>query len=374
VGTILSKKQIKKQVKDFLKDKSQKKLEIEVPKNFSINWIRNPVSVWFRKVFLAILSKVPPMHVKTGLVAMMGYRFEHDVCLPGFIGIDPYFPELITLKRGVLVGGLSTIKPWTVDKGKLTLGRIVCEKRVLLAGWTTLLPGAHVNENTITGVKSVITEEIPKDSFVIRNNKVIKTWSKEEVERHFGHSKHDPKYARKVKKLTDDFRRDKEKRLVRFRNDGSRLNAGCDWWRARPVWQIYWNGLWMELNLLMPFQPMRKLCLWIMGVRWGKNFKLGKKVTFDHIYGDTIRIGNNVSIGDYTFMDGHEYTASETVYGKTIVRNNVKIGKRCWVRGGATIGDHAVIKNDSDIMKDVGEKEIWQGSPAKLVEDESGKD
>jgi len=360
-------KEIKVKVKEFLKDPSKKKIELGVPSDFSIYWIRNPLAVWFRKFALLILSKVPPMHIKTWLFRLSGYDFKRDVCLPGYIFIDEYFPELITLEEGVLVGGMATIKPWTLENNKLVLGRIHIARRVLLAGWAKVLAGVTINENAIIGIKAVLTKDVPKDSFVVGDNRIIKTWSEEEIERHFGKSKHDPNYAKKVRKLTKKFRKDKNLRHISFRNDGNRLNAGCDWWRARPVLRIYYNGIFVELAHLCPFQSIRKFLFWMIGVRFGKKFRLGKKVYFDHIYGSTVRIGNNVTIEDNVFMDAHEYTASETVYAKTIVKDNVTIKKGCWVRGGVTIGNNALIEENSDVMKDVGDNEVWGGSPAKLM-------
>lgn len=364
---------IRKQVNEFLADTSQRTIKIKIPSDFSLSWIRNPFLVGFRKVMILILSKVPPMHLKTWIFQQLGYDFGRDVCLPGFIGIDPYFPELISLGEGTLVGGFTQIKPWKLEKGTLTLGRIYCAPQTLFAGWTRLHPGAHINEHTITGVKSIIDTEIPKDSFVIKHNKVIKTWSKDEIERHFGKSNHDPKYVQKVKRLMRKFRYDPKERRVTFRNNGKRLNAGCDWYLAKPVWIIYWKGFFVELSRLLPFEPLRKLCYWIIGVRWGKNFRLGRRVYFDHIVGNFVRLGDNVTLEDDVFMDGHEYTVSETVYGKTVVGNNVTIKKGSWVRGGATIGDNVVIEADSDVMKDVASGERVAGSPAKPVEKEERK-
>lgn len=110
----MNKKVLKQKVNEFLKDKTKKNIILEVPSNFSIYWIRNPLGVWFRKLVLLILSKVPPMHIKTWLFNLIGYDFKRDVCLPGYIYIDEYFPELIRLDEGVLVGGYVAIKPWTL--------------------------------------------------------------------------------------------------------------------------------------------------------------------------------------------------------------------------------------------------------------------
>ena len=361
-------KSIKKEIKLFLKDSNKKKLEIKVPKGFKINSICNPFGLLFRKIMIAILSKVPPMELKRWIFVMMGYDFRKDVCLPGFIDISPYFPKLMCLDEGVLVGGYTKINTYTLKDNILTLGRIHVKRRVLLGGMTTVNPGVTIEEGTLTGMNAIVTKDVPKDSFVIKQDVILATWTDEQREKYFGESKHDPNFAKKVRKLTRKFRKDKKIRKIEFRNDGKRLNAGCEWWRARPVLRIYYNGIFVELAQLCPFEFGRKLLYWFMGQNlFGRNINLGKKVVFDHIYGDMVQVGRNVVIEDGVFLDGHEYTTSETTYGRTIIEGNVVLKKGSYVREALTVGEGAVVEENSFAMKDIGPGEIWKGAPAKLV-------
>ncbi len=347
---------------------AERLFEITVPNNFNINYLCNPVSLIFRKIIIAIMSKVPPMEIKRKMFCWMGYNFEKDVCLPGYIDISPCFPKLISLDEGVLVGGMTTINTASLQKNKLLIGKVHVKRRVLLGGLTTLNPGAVINENCLTGMNSIVDIEIPKNSFVIKYNKVLATWSKKQLDKYFHISKQNPKFGEKVRKITRKFRKDKSLRKVEFQHDGNRLNAGCDWWRARPVTRIYYNGLFVELALICPFEFGRKLLYWCMGQNlFGKNIKLGKKVLFDHIYGDFQKIGKNVIFEEGALIDGHEYTTSETVYAKSIIEDNVVIKKGAYVRAGLTIGRNAILEKDSFAMKDIGPGEIWKGAPAKLV-------
>ena len=89
---------------------------------------------------------------------------------------------------------------------------------------------------------------------------------------------------------------------------------------------------------------------------------------FDHIYGDYLTIGDNCIIEVDVFFDGHEYTTTETVYGRTIVGNNVHFKKGSYCREGLTVGDNAVIEENAVLLKDAGSGETWTGAPAKKVE------
>jgi len=361
-------KEIKKEIERFTVSSKKGKIQIKVPKGFKIRSVCNPFGLMFRKTMLLILSKVPPMEVKRKFFCLMGYNFGKDVCLPGYINITPYFPRLVKLEEGVLTGGMTTIYTHSLKNNVLTIGKVVVKRRVLLGGLTTIYPGVIIEENVLTGMNSLITKNVPKNSFVIKKDIILKQWSEDERERFFGESKNDPNFPKKVKELTKKFRKDKKLRFVKFKNDGNRLNAGCEWWRARPVWRIYYNGVFVELALLCPFEFGRKLLYFCMGQNlFGKNIKLGKNVVFDHIYGDMVSIGKNVNIGNDVFLDGHEYTTSETIYGKAIIKDDVTIKNRCYIREHITIGRGAILESNSFAMKDIGPGEIWQGAPAKLI-------
>jgi len=361
-------KEIKKDVEKYLKNPVKNKIKIVVPKDFKISYLCNPISVFFRKIALAILSKVPPMELKRHLFCLMGYDFRKDVCLPGYIDISPYFPKLIRLDKGILVGGMAKIYPITLEDSILTIGKIHLKDRVLISGMATIHPGAIVEKHTLIGMNAFVNTHIPKNSFVIKNNLVLTTWDTEQEEKYFGKSKNEKGFGRKVAKLTREFRKDKTMRKLEFKNNGPRLNAGCEWWRARPVTRIYYNGIFVELALLCNWEFGRKLLFWFMGQNlFGKNIKLGKRAMFDHIYGDMVSVGKNVVLGDDCMLDGHEYTIAETIFGRTIIEDNVILKKGVYIREGLTIGKGAIIEQGAFIMKNVGPGEIWKGAPAKLV-------
>ena len=206
-------------------------------------------------------------------------------------------------------------------------------------------------------------------SLVIKHNEVKATWNKEQLEQYFHESKHDPSYAGNYRKVMKEFRKDEKMRKATIMNDGKRLSAGCDWWRIRPVWRIYYNGIFVELALLCPWEFGRKLLYFCMGQNlFGRNIKLGKNVLFDHIYGDMVKVGKNVVIEDGVMLDGHEFTTAEGMAGKAIIEDGVILRKNSWVRAGITIGKGAVLEENAGAMKDIGPGEVWAGSPAKKVE------
>jgi acetyltransferase-like isoleucine patch superfamily enzyme len=85
----------------------------------------------------------------------------------------------------------------------------------------------------------------------------------------------------------------------------------------------------------------------------------------------SIRIGNNVKIGQYTsIMDNnyHLVDVGDDISGKEIIIcDNVWIGIRCIVLPGVTIGKNSVIASGSIVTKDIPENVMAAGVPAKVI-------
>ena len=74
---------------------------------------------------------------------------------------------------------------------------------------------------------------------------------------------------------------------------------------------------------------------------------------FGHIHTDT-----------FTTYDGHGHPSSK---GGVTVGNDVWIGANATIMSGVTIGDGAIIANNSHVVKDVPPYAIVGGNPAKLI-------
>jgi acetyltransferase-like isoleucine patch superfamily enzyme len=108
-----------------------------------------------------------------------------------------------------------------------------------------------------------------------------------------------------------------------------------------------------------------------------KNTILGNNVSFN---GLTIRGNGEVIIGDnfhggpdiLILTQNHNYEGTKIPYDetyirkKTVIGDNVWIGARCIVIGGATIGEGAIIQAGSVVVKDIEPCGIAGGHPAKV--------
>ena len=73
-------------------------------------------------------------------------------------------------------------------------------------------------------------------------------------------------------------------------------------------------------------------------------------------------IGHDNEIGDFCHV-----AAQACVGAKLKVGRGVHFGLNCTVRENLTIGDYATIGMGAVLTKNVGEKEIWVGNPAKFL-------
>lgn len=73
-------------------------------------------------------------------------------------------------------------------------------------------------------------------------------------------------------------------------------------------------------------------------------------------------VGHSNQIGDYCHIAAQACVGSYLKVGK-----GVHFGINCTIRENLTIGDYSTIGMGAVLTKDVGEKEIWAGTPAKFL-------
>lgn len=54
-------------------------------------------------------------------------------------------------------------------------------------------------------------------------------------------------------------------------------------------------------------------------------------------------------------------------YGEVIIGERVFVGMNTLIVNSVSIGNDSVIGAGSIVLKDIGEKEIWAGNPAKFI-------
>lgn len=100
----------------------------------------------------------------------------------------------------------------------------------------------------------------------------------------------------------------------------------------------------------------------------GKCF-IGSHVSFDSLRPDLITIGKGCCITSGTKILSHFMSPDDDAmyYGEVIIGERVFVGMNTLIVNSVSIGNDSVIGAGSIVLKDIGEKEIWAGNPAKFI-------
>ncbi len=360
------KEKIEKAVQDIISGKKVKVTITLDDQNFNIKPL--PVLLWNKLVFFC-QKLIVPSHIKNWLLRTTGMNVGHDACIPHYISFDPYFPELIYMGVGSLIGGVSSVWAHRLEGKKLTLGKVELKDKTMISGLVTLWPGAVVNSNSIVSLNSELDHEIPEgEIWEGRPAKCILKLTPEQIDKYFRKVDMDPKqYYKEFRKKVKAFQKDPNQSYLKIQYGGTRAGAGNDWWRARNVLRIFYNGIIIELAKLLPHSWFKTLLYRMIGVKLGKNVHIGKGVVFDHIYCDMIVLEDNVRVDDDCYFDGHEYTIAQTVFGRVRVKKGCHLKHHAFVRIGTTIGENTTIEPWSMAQREIPPNEVWGGVPAKFI-------
>jgi serine O-acetyltransferase len=115
----------------------------------------------------------------------------------------------------------------------------------------------------------------------------------------------------------------------------------------------------------------------LTGIEIHPKAKIGKNFFIDHgmgvVIGETSEIGNNVTIYHNVTLGGVSPSINSNqqrdVKRHPTLEDNVVVGSGAQILGPITIGKNSLIGSNSVVTKDVPEKSIMAGIPAKKVGD-----
>ncbi|MBD3310485.1 hypothetical protein GF351_04655 [Candidatus Woesearchaeota archaeon] len=363
------KKKVKQQLEDLKSDPEKKLVKVRMPHERYKN-IR-PLRTFRNKLIIQVSRKLVPSHLKNWLLRRAGLKIGHDVCLPNDILFDPCFPELITIEEGALIGAPNRLYAHEFRESELVLGSINVGRRVLVGAFSYLGPGAAIAEKSILNFGSeLVDKSVPSGQ--LWGGKPVSRWKefgKEELEKYFREPDGNYKeYYREARKKIKAFQKDESIRFLKIPYNGKRLNAGDDWWRARNVLRIWINGAVVEFCRFLGPSWLKNMLYRMVGMKIGKNVKIGKGCVPDHIYPDTITLQDDVELGERCEIAGHEYTITQTVFGRVLIKKGAKLKEHVLVRTGTTVEEGAVVEPNSGISKEIPAHERWGGMPARFIE------
>ena len=160
--------------------------------------------------------------------------------------------------------------------------------------------------------------------------------------------------------------------------------------RIKTIFLEFWLMI-LRFVGFIPLHFVRKFFYLISGVKmpWdstihiGVNFFNPSNVSFGHdtIVGDhcfmdgraLLKIGNHVGIASQVLIYNDEHDINSPDYGNSFgpveIGDYVFIGPRAIILPNVKIGKGAVVAAGAIVTKDIPEKEIWGGIPAKKISD-----
>ena len=325
--------------------------------------------VLYNKIIYHVSRKITPSHFKNWLLNTTGMNIGYDACIPHNHVYDPYFPELIHIGKGSIVGGCTTLLSHTLEDNKLVIGTVKIGERTLIGGMCTLYPGASIGKNSLLTSDSELHTKIPDaEIWFGKPAKLVSKMDSVELDKYFlpSNGKCEEYYKEYYDKL-QTFKNDKTQSFFKIQYNGKHLNAGMDWWRARNIIGIFWSGFIVESTLNWKPSRFKNFILRLTGAKIGKNVKIGKGVILDHLLTNMITIEDNVVLEDNVYLDAHEYTISQTIFGKTLVKKGAHIKSNVFTRAGTIVGENSIIEENSFISRVIPDNEIWSGQPAKCI-------
>ncbi|MBZ5578768.1 MAG: acyltransferase [Acidobacteriia bacterium] len=107
----------------------------------------------------------------------------------------------------------------------------------------------------------------------------------------------------------------------------------------------------------------------IRGVSMGKNVWIGQLVYIDDLHPQSLKIGDNCTIGLRTSIFTHFYWGSKrpNSNGKVVIGNDVFIGPHCVILPNVTIGEGAVIRAGTVVSRNIPPHTFWGAPPAEAL-------
>jgi len=388
-------KEAKARIKEFLADKQQVSLEIELNPGVTDRKIcpRSELRYYFNWLLYQILRKVPPSNIKNALFRMTGVKLGKEICLPMDVIFDYRYPDLIEVGDDTLIGGFTQIfshlirEPYREEDKKhyyeksryanvdklnrsnddtkriLKLGRVKIGKRVLVASLADFEPGVHVGDDAIIGTANFVNQDVPALAFVgSRPSKLIKMLDKSW--NYIGRSNTDEYYADQ-KRLTSEFLKDKTQNHLPLTYRGKRGNAGNDWYRMRPVWRIWLTSAWIEFLAFWPACWLKNFCYRLTGAIIGKGVKIKQFAYIDHINPELVTIKSGSVLEKHCYVGAHDFTNNMSALGRPVIGPRAHLKEHAMIQCNVTIGEDSIVEPWSFVNKDVPDHTIVKGCPAK---------
>jgi len=136
--------------------------------NSACEWYktRNPIKAMFYSFLMTAMKFFPPCSLKNDVFRAMGVKIGKDVAISPGVLIDPFFPELITIGDGSIIGWDSKLLTHEYLIDEILIGEIKIGKKVLIGNSSIVRPGVELGDESIVGYSSLVNKDVPPRTLV----------------------------------------------------------------------------------------------------------------------------------------------------------------------------------------------------------------
>jgi acetyltransferase-like isoleucine patch superfamily enzyme len=136
--------------------------------NSACEWYKtkNPLKVIFYSFLMTVMKFLPPCSFKNNVFRRMGVKIGRDVVISPGVLIDPFFPELITIGDGSIIGWDSKLITHEYLIDEILIGEIKIGKKALIGNSSIVRPGTVIGDESIIGYSSLVNRDVPPKTLV----------------------------------------------------------------------------------------------------------------------------------------------------------------------------------------------------------------
>ncbi|MCL2701772.1 MAG: hypothetical protein FWE88_08800 [Phycisphaerae bacterium] len=123
------------------------------------SWLAN-LRFCMRFVVMYFIGKCPVSWIKVRLFRLMGVRIGRRVYIAPGVFLDAFYPHLIELEDGCLLGIGSRVLTHEVTAGTFRAGKVSIGKGSVVGAWSIIRSGVTLGQAVTTGFGSVVVCDV----------------------------------------------------------------------------------------------------------------------------------------------------------------------------------------------------------------------
>lgn len=124
--------------------------------------VRNPFRVILNFIVIHLSRFLPSLSAKRFLLRLIGMKIGKNVCIGLSAMFDIFFPELIEIDNGAIIGYNVTILTHEFLDSEWRKGKVKIGKGAIIGANSTILPGVEIDDGCVVSAMSLVNRNLGK--------------------------------------------------------------------------------------------------------------------------------------------------------------------------------------------------------------------